>query len=143
MNKRQRKKLEKAEKEKQKLERLLIDIDQLTEKNEKLQSKLIGYISDLNRVMNQQRIWNEYYKGEVEKVSKWRFWRESLPRVDGNYIVMQKNFKYSFMKLEKGIYKDINNKTLTAKQLNNIALYLYVVPVPNQYLDIVYKDGKK
>lgn len=143
MNKRQRKKLEKAEMEKQKLERLLLDIEELTDKTEELHIKLIGYVSDLNRIMNQQKIWNEYYKGEVEKVSKWRFWRESLPRVEGNYIVIQKNFKYGFMKLEKGIYKDGNNKTLTAKQLNNIALYFYVLPVPETYLDIIYKGGKK
>lgn len=143
MNKRQRKKLEKAEQERQKLERLLKDIEQLTEKTENLQTRLIGYIADLNRILNQQKVFTDYYKEEVEKVSKWRFWRESLPRVDGNYIVIQKNLKYGFVKLEKGIYKDGNNKTLTAKQLNNIALYLYVLPVPNQYLDIVYKDGKK
>ena len=143
MNKRQRKKLDKAEQERQKLERLLIDLEELIEKNEKLQIKLIGYISDLNRVMNQQRIWNEYYKGEVEKVSKWRFWGESYPRVDGNYIVIQKNFKYGFLKLDKGIYQDGNNRNLTAKQLNNIVLYLYVLPVPETYLDIIYKGGKK
>lgn len=113
MNKRQRKKKQKQS-----------DLSEL-------QEKITAFVSAVDKIMNQQRVLTEYYKGELERLAGWKLWEDSLPLASGLYVALQKGYIYGlfFVGIDGG-YFDRNMKPLSKQKIANIVAWIPVADIP-------------
>lgn len=97
---------------------------------EKLTERVEGHISDLNRLINQQRIMLEIQNINLRSFYLWQKWGVSLPTQTGYYVVYNSAGNFGLVYFNEGIYMDQNRKRIDAKKLETIVAWYPLPAVP-------------
>lgn len=101
---------------------------------EQLTGRVEGHISDLNRLINQQRVMLEIQNLNLKYFSLWQKWGVTLPAHTGFYVVYNSNGNFGLLYFNEGVYMDQNKKRIDAKRLETIIAWFPLPAVPVSFL---------
>ena len=101
---------------------------------EKLTARVVDHITELNRLINQQRVMLEIQNINLKTFSLWQHWGATLPTKEGYYVVFSNNATFGLLYFNEGIYMDQNRKRIDAKKLETIVAWLPLPSIPAYFM---------